>query len=353
MGDHESVADAVARFERTLGNHCDFDSVHITVAGGADRADVLRGMRAEPDGGPVAPDTVPTDLPAASLLEVDGGVVAVEAKWFSGPYDDLVRTLSRGGRAAASVGWNGIGERWAYFARDGVVLFAGDEFPFDSDDDVHPEIAALLAWDDEGHEGDLPVLIAVERFTGVRIDGPALTERAPVHRLRSDPDRLMRPRGVVRMASLTYAGDEDRSVLSAEISGLPAAEQRRLAAVIANTMFRLAGLDGDPDAAEAVEWLTHPDGPRFSLTVENNMFMAHTAEQAGRHTLKSRAWRVLATAAHPDPHVAALEAIWGVRERIVPDALLRYDAVVRDQIEQAAGRGGDAPETNNGASVLD
>ncbi len=352
MGDHESVADAVARFERTLGNHCDFDSVHITVAAGLDRADVLRGMRAEPDSKPVAPNTVPTDQPAASLLEVDGGVVAVEATWFSGPYDDLVRTLSHGGRAAASVGWNGTGERWAYFARDGVLLFASNEFPSDSDDDLHPEVAALLAWDDESHEGDLYALIAVERFTGVRIDGPALTERAPVHRLQADPDRLMRPRGAVRMASLTYTGDEDRSAQSAEIGRLSAVEQRRLAAVIANTMFRLAGMDGDPDAAEAVEWLTHPDGPRFSLSVETNMFMAHTAEKAGRYTLKARAWRVLATAAHPDPHLAALEAIWGVRERIAPEALLRYDAVVREQIEQAAGRGGAAPETNNGASVL-
>jgi hypothetical protein len=345
MADHESVADAVARFERTLGNHSDFDAVYITVAAGVDRADVLHVLRAEPDGGPVAPDTVPSDLPAASLLEVGGGVVAVQDRWANGSYDDrdLVQTLSRGGRAAASIAWNGIGRRWAYFARDGVVLFDADEFPFDSDDDVHPEIAALFPRADTGHEGgNLQALIAVERFTGLRIDGPALTERAPVHRLRADPKRLMPAAGAVRRATLTYDGDEDRTAQSAEISRLTAAEQRRLAAVIARSMFHLAEMDANADAAEAVEWLTHPDGPRFSEAVETNMHMARTAEERRGPGFESRAWRVLATAANPDPQLAALEAIWGMRDAIAPEGRVHYDAAVREEIERAALRSRDA-----------
>jgi hypothetical protein len=346
MADHESVADAVARFERTLGNHSDFDAVYITVAAGVDRTDVLHGIGAEPHSGPVAPDTVPSDLPTVSLLEVEGGVVAVQDEWTTGSYDDrdLVQTLSRGGRAAASIAWNGMGRRWAYFARDGVVLFDADEFPFDSDDDVHAEIAALFPRRPTDHDdGNLQALIAVERFTGLRIDGPSVTERAPVHRLRAAPNRLRPAGGAVRRATLTYDGDEDRSAQSAELGRLPAVEQRRLAAVIARSMFGLAEMGANPDAAEAVEWLTHPDGPHFSETVEIKMQRARTAEETRGPSFESRAWRVLGTAANPDPHLAVLEAIWGMRDAIAPEARGQYDAAVQEQIERAALRSRDTP----------
>jgi hypothetical protein len=90
--------------------------------------------------------------------------------------------------------------------------------------------------------------------------------------------------------------------------------------------------------------MAHPPGrPPFSEAVEINMLRARTAEDRRGPGFESRAWRVLATAANPDPHLAALEAIWGMRDAIAPEARGQYDAAVREQIERAALRSRDTP----------
>jgi hypothetical protein len=334
----ESFAEAVARIQRTLRNRCGQDAACVTLVAERSVADVRSGFLVEPTSAPCAPHQLPVDVPAVSLLEAPGGIVAVEDDGLAGSDLATLQRLSAGTRAA-SMYWNGIGDVAIGFARDGAVLpGTGDALPI-GDDRADPDFAAAFAGlDTSAHGITFCGLLAVERFTGVRIDGEPLEEPAAVFpvRIEGAPERLMPALGAIRAATLIYRGNEDRNALSAAIAALPATAQRRLAAVVASNLFRHVGLHTSPEIAEAVRLLTDPAGPRFSEPIEIAMLQARDAEAGGVIDLKTRAMRVLATAANPDPHLAALEAIWGVRQVLTPDIQVTFDADIQRVLDRAA-----------------
>jgi hypothetical protein len=268
----------------------------------------------------------PSDLPAVSLLDVPDGIVAVKDGGPAGLEHNALRWLSQGGDAA-SLYWDGNGHSAIALARDGVALHdTGDATLVDG---LDPSVLGPVSCG----------LIVVERFTGLRIDRESSQEQAPEYLTRPVHRRLMRGLGAIRGATLVDDDDddEDRSVLSAAIGRLSPYEQRRLAMLAAGVVLRMAGLRTEPEIVEALDWLMSPVGPRFSEAVELAMHQARKAEERGVTSTKARALRVLATAANPDPHLAALEAVWGVRNVMASEARMNYDANVHKHINRVLG----------------
>jgi hypothetical protein len=334
-GNGESFADAVARIEQALRNRSDPEAACVTVVAERASPDVLAAFLVPRDAGPVkAGRRLRSGARGVSVLVVAGGAVAVEDDGFTGSSVPALERLSIGTRAA-SVFWNGVGDFAVGFARDGVVLDgSADGFPTG---DVDPEVAVALAGlDPEVHDQRSCALVAVERFTGVRIDGAPPSEPVEVYEV-PDPKRLMPALGVIRKATLVHSGDEDRSALAGAIAALTPRAQRRLAASTAHTILGLTGQRDDPGIAEAVEWLVHPHGPRFSEPVEIAILRANSAESRGVVNARLRALRILATAANPDAHLAALESVWATRALLTPEALARFDAGLQEFFDQRSG----------------
>ena len=180
----ESIGEATARIRRALHNRCDPDCACVTAVAVSSAADVLSGFRADKAAPPLVPHHLPAGTPAASLLEVPGGIVAVEDGGLQGSELATLRRLSRGTRAA-SMYWNGVGDVGIAFARDGVILHGtGDELPTHGNG-ADPDVASLFEDLDPSVHGNIYAgLIAIERFTGLRIDGDPLQQPALVHPLR-------------------------------------------------------------------------------------------------------------------------------------------------------------------------
>jgi hypothetical protein len=186
-GNGEGFAEAVARIERALRNRSDLEATCVTVVAGRGSPDVLAAFLVPHGAEPVPAGRLPAGARGVSVLVVPGGTVAVEDDGFTGSSGPALEQLSRGTRAA-SVFWNGWADFAVGFARDGVELDgSGDGFPTG---DVDPEVVAALAGlDPEEHDQRSCALVAIERFTGVRIDaapppGPVEVYEVP------DPKRL-------------------------------------------------------------------------------------------------------------------------------------------------------------------
>jgi len=170
------------RFQRALRGRCSLEAACVTVAAGCSTDDVLRAFGANP-----AEPAVPwvgssDDVPGVSVLELPGGVLAVEDNGFAGCAAHVMRAASAHGRAAGFY-WNAIGDQAVMFAEKGEILDGGDYLLGDERLE-HPAIAAIV--DDIAGSTDDPKLIgllAVERFTGVRIAEPATPSPMLVHRI--------------------------------------------------------------------------------------------------------------------------------------------------------------------------
>jgi hypothetical protein len=103
-----------------------------------------------------------------------------------------------------------------------------------------------------------------------------------------------------------------------------------LAASTAEAVLRSTGQRDDPGIGEVIELLVHPGGPRFSEPVEVAVMRAYSAESRGAVDPKLRALRILATAANPDPRVAALEAVWATRALLSPVGLAAFEARLQE-----------------------
>jgi hypothetical protein len=315
----ESTAEAAARIRAALGNRRDSEAVGVTAVSGRMAAYVLSAFGVDP----AEPPDDPPGLPTVSLLDVSDGVVAVEDGGRAAPEHNALRWLSQGGEAA-SLYWDGSGNIALALARDGVVLRSRDAALVDG---LDPAVLGLVSCG----------LIVVERFTGLRIDGDSPQVPVREYLTRATHGRLMPDLGAIRAAALVDDDDEDRSVLSAAISRLDPYEQRRLAKIVAGMVLGIAELHAEPEIVEALDWLMSPVGPRFSEAIQVAMLQARDVENQGVRSSKARALRVLATAANADPHLAALEAVWGVRDVLAPEARVNYDANVHKHIRGVIG----------------
>lgn len=168
------------RLERALRTRCSLDAACVTVAVGCSVDEALRAFGADP-AAPAAPRSGSSDdVAGVSVLELPGAVVLVEDNGFTGSGERAIRAASAHGRAA-SYFWNGVGDESVMFAENGEILDGGD-YLLGSETLSHPALAAIV--DDIARSTDdskLIGLLAVERFTGVRIAEPATPPLVVVH----------------------------------------------------------------------------------------------------------------------------------------------------------------------------
>ena len=156
------------------------DESTILVAAGVSRESVAAALGIDLSA-PVdlSAETLGDDQTAWALLEVPGGVLGFEQTGYGDPSLTALRTLTRGGGAAAVVRSNIQAHTRFGCARDGEVIFDEDEYVYDADpDDVPAELRPLFDLvyddleDDEDEDGPDPMVVGLamaELVTGVEL----------------------------------------------------------------------------------------------------------------------------------------------------------------------------------------
>jgi hypothetical protein len=291
----------------TLVGRAELDAACVSLITGSTVDQVRDAFGADPSAPPVPRDTLPEDAATMSVVEVAGGILVIEDNGYQGSLVEVMRPASAGGRMA-SMFWNSVAESSMSFAERGRIRDTGEYFP-DENPFTDPDIAGMV---DEiaafAYENSsmLVGLLAVERFTGVRIDAPAASPPALVHRILP---RLDDHSSDAEMpgAALAATGEAAGALVDAVRAATPQ-RQRFLAAAIALQALVRAGLVGHPDLADMVATLLRPGGAIMTDSAE--LFIRRTLDPGGRPPAgHMSAVRVLHRAANPDPHVAALEAV--------------------------------------------
>jgi len=141
------------------------ESFTVVVVAGASRDEVARMLHVDLSR-PVNVDDLwdeDVDHTGWALIDVAGGVLAVEPSGYGDPTLDTLRELSADGRAVAVLRDNIQAHERFGAARDGELLFDDDEFKYIEDPAVVPdELRDLfdLVWDDL--EGELDVDAVVD-----------------------------------------------------------------------------------------------------------------------------------------------------------------------------------------------
>ena len=143
-------------YTEVLEAFADTEALTVLTVAGASVSDVAVALGLEL-GQAVDPDEA-TDFEswtAWALLEVPGGVLAVEHSGFGDPTVSALAALSAGGGASALTRGNVLAHLRFGCARDGGLLFDDDEYMYIADPGVVPaELRPLfdLAWDDLSSE---------------------------------------------------------------------------------------------------------------------------------------------------------------------------------------------------------
>jgi hypothetical protein len=165
----------------------DTESLTVLVVAGASRDQVAAALSIDLST-PVDNDwSDNVELAAWALLDIPGGVLAVERSGYGDPARAALRTLSDDGRAAAVVRSNVQAHLRFGCARDGELLFDDDEYMYTDDPDQVPaELRPLfdLAWDDlesdddsdEDVDGFGVGLAMAELVTGVEVTAAQVAE---------------------------------------------------------------------------------------------------------------------------------------------------------------------------------
>lgn len=147
------------------------EAMCITVATGLSPDEALLAFGADPDPEPVAlADLVDGEDLSVAVVPLDGAVVAIEDNGWQGSRREVLRPLSRAGRAASKF-WNVNTDVEISVAEGGQVLGASDPaIPGHPSGDDPSVVGPLVAGLDFG-AGDRVALgmAVVERFTGVPV----------------------------------------------------------------------------------------------------------------------------------------------------------------------------------------
>jgi len=174
------VAATVEYYDELIKAFHDFDGLTVLVVADASRESVARVLGIDL-GSPHQPRDVNLELSAWALLEVPGGVLAIEWSGYGDPSLAQLRSLTRDGGTAAVVRDNIQAHIRFGYARDGEVLFDEDEYVYDADpDEVPSELRPLFDLvyddleDDDEDEDDAPSAFVVglamaELVTGVEL----------------------------------------------------------------------------------------------------------------------------------------------------------------------------------------
>jgi hypothetical protein len=177
----------------------DGESLTVVLVGGADLASAARALGLDLDQ-PLDGQGIldEEEWSAYALVEVDGGVVAIESTGYADPSLDALGLLSAPSGRAAVVRSNIQAHVRFGCARDGVVVFDDDEYAFTEDPDAVPDelrdlfALARMDLDGDGEADDDADWLGVgwamaESFTGVRVSAADLETLAevPSYRARS------------------------------------------------------------------------------------------------------------------------------------------------------------------------
>jgi hypothetical protein len=226
----------------------DTESLTVVTVAGADLVRVAETMDIDLSQ-PVDPNDLDDGTSSAyALLEVPGGVVAIERMGYADPTISAITQMSEGGQAAAVVRSNIQAHYRFGCARAGQVLFDDDEYVYiDNIDRVPCELRDLftLAWDDLDTDIDAktwvdPVAVGLamgEVVTGIELTAANLSDLASGPWYRA-PNLVYRPESVEpvwpaeREPGLVAA----RAVL-ADLTGAPGA--RRLSGALGDLVVEM------------------------------------------------------------------------------------------------------------------
>jgi uncharacterized protein DUF6461 len=279
------------------------EAATVTAVVGSTPDEVLRAFGADP----AAPAALlelssESEDPYVAVLSVgDGKVLAVELNGWQASQRPVLSGLSRRGRAA-SMYWN-LGRSRLSFAEAGQVLASFEP----GWEPVPAEAAELVAGMDlEDHRGtNLKGLVAVERFTGLRLREQDLTAildtdvAYPILPLLPEllPDERL-PDGSRRFAGVGPLGT-DTDLLA----GLPEQSLRDLTWWVAGQLAARTGLAELPEAAATLA------ARRFTPEAERLARTSQLTNRGGNH----EAWLVLHAATNPDPVAAAIHTLHAAR----------------------------------------
>lgn len=303
---NEDVLETKTRIATTLLGRANPDAACVSLIVGSTVAEVLNAFDADPDQPAVPRNALAHEAACVVIVEASGGIVAIEDNGYQGSMAEVMRPSSAHGRAA-SMFWNDNGESSMTFAEREEIRDSGeyfpDENPFD-DADIAALVEEVAALPDV--DPTLVGLLAIERFTGMRIDASPASPPARVYRILPRLDDHMT--GAEFHGTMLRASGEAASALVDALRTATAERQRYLAAVLAQQMLARAGLDGHPDLADTVATILRPGGAIITGPAETLMRRAldPASNPPAGHI---GALRVLHRAANPDPHVAALEAV--------------------------------------------
>lgn len=183
------VAASVEHYERVLEEFPDDEGLTILIAAGISRvaaAEALGVDLGKPTGHPWD-ESAEADFSAWALMDIPGGVLAIEETGYGDPSLGALRELSSVGGAAAVVRNNIQAHLRFGCAKHGELLFDADEFMFVSDPTPVPgELRSLfdLVWDDldsdeldeDAPDGFAVGLAMAEVITGIEVSADMAAE---------------------------------------------------------------------------------------------------------------------------------------------------------------------------------
>jgi hypothetical protein len=116
------IAKAQADINTTMLGRADLDAACVSLVAGSTGEQVLDAFGADPS---ASGDDADEDSPGVSVIEVAGGIIAIEDNGFQGSLPAVMRSASAHGRAASTL-WNDVGDSAITFAEGGEILDAGD-----------------------------------------------------------------------------------------------------------------------------------------------------------------------------------------------------------------------------------
>jgi hypothetical protein len=165
-----------------------FDAACVTAATETTRQEVLVAFGADTGVQVPIQDAYGTgEEYFVSVVEVAGGVIAIEFNGYHGTLAEVLTPLSTGG-LAASMFWNVNDDNAFGCARNGELLASVDMYDAEDPDDVELPAELRPLFESAGSEdADLHAagLALVEQFTGIRIGADAVASIGMAHPIQS------------------------------------------------------------------------------------------------------------------------------------------------------------------------
>jgi hypothetical protein len=293
----------------------------ITLVAGASVKKVLKAFGADADERIAVSQVLDDAQTAVSLIEVDGGVIAVEFNGFQGSRPEVLQVAARPGKAA-SMFWNVNGHEHFGCAQRGKLLATYDLVLGDDRDGFPKALLPVLELaEDEATDLTALGVAMAEQFTGITVTKDLIDGISVAYLLYPPVEDDMYPE-TPEDASLRYDDEELVDLIAAS----PPEILRRLGEWAALHSLSLKGLDADERAqsvtsqfgrAEVAEFTHAAHALLVQVDRESDLVERTDPSRYGgeaspaMHLAWQRVWavRALRYATHPDAMTAALKAV--------------------------------------------